>query len=46
MKYDDILDALAALVTIGGEEGSLRTLPENPEIDSTGLSMSMAYHLP
>lgn len=43
---DDILDALAALVTIDGEDGSLRTLPENPEIDSTGLSMSMAYRLP
>lgn len=45
-KYDDILDALAALVTIDGEEGSLRTLPGTPEIDSTGLPMSMAYRLP
>jgi predicted RNase H-like nuclease len=43
---DDILDALAALVTIGGEDGSLRILPGNPEIDSTGLPMSMAYRLP
>jgi predicted RNase H-like nuclease len=43
---DDILDALAALVTIDEEEGPLNTLPENPEIDSTGLPMSMAYRLP
>jgi Uncharacterized conserved protein len=43
---DDILDALAALVTIDEEEGPLNTLPENPEIDSTGLPMSMTYRLP
>ena len=43
----DILDALAALVTIDGEEGSLRTLPDSLETDSTtGFPMSMAYRLP
>ena len=46
VSADDILDALAALVTIDREEGSLCTLPENPETDSTGLPMSMAYRLP
>jgi predicted RNase H-like nuclease len=43
---DDILDALAALVTIDDGPGSLLKLPGNPEIDSTGLPMSMAYRLP
>jgi predicted RNase H-like nuclease len=43
---DDILDALAALVTIDGEEGPLHTMPGDPETDSTGLPMSMAYRLP
>lgn len=43
---DDILDALAALVTIDGGPGSLLKLPGKPEIDSTGLPMSMAYRLP
>lgn len=42
---DDILDSLAALVTIDGGSGSLFKLPGNPEIDSTGLPMSMAYRL-
>jgi predicted RNase H-like nuclease len=43
---DDILDALAALVTVDGEDGSLHVLPGSPESDSTGLPMSMTYRLP
>ena len=43
---DDILDALAAAVTakLGCHDGNrLRTLPECPPTDGTGLPMEMVY---
>jgi predicted RNase H-like nuclease len=41
---DDILDALAAAVTAKLANGSLRSLPEVPERDLTGLPMEMVYY--
>jgi predicted RNase H-like nuclease len=38
---DDILDAMAAAVIGKISRGCLQTLPENPEIDQTGLSMEI-----
>ncbi len=41
---DDILDALAAAWTAGQAViGNARTLPENPEFDSTGLRMEILF---
>lgn len=38
---DDILDALAAAITITTGLGELATIPEKPEIDAQGLPMEM-----
>lgn len=40
---DDVLDALAAAVAGKLGRGSLRSLPEHPELDSTGLPMEIVY---
>ena len=40
---DDILDALAAVVTAYRSKGSLQTVPECPPTDSLGLPMEMVY---
>lgn len=43
---DDILDAMAAGVTAIGYPDELATIPETPEIDSSGLWMEMVYRRP
>jgi len=40
---DDVVDALAALVTARGRPEEIRTIPETPELDSRGLPMEMVY---
>lgn len=40
---DDVLDALAAALAGKLGKGSLRSLPECPERDSTGVSMEIVY---
>lgn len=40
---DDIVDALAAAVTALADPSTLRTVPENPPLDSLGLPMEMVY---
>lgn len=41
---DDVIDALVCAVTAAGVwDGSLRTLPEEPERDGFGLAMEMVY---
>lgn len=41
---DDVIDALVCAVTAAGVwDGSLRTLPEDPERDGHGLAMEMVY---
>jgi predicted RNase H-like nuclease len=39
---DDIVDGLVGAVT-ATFSGRLRTLPEEPEVDATGLSMEIVY---
>lgn len=43
---DDLLDAFALAVTGSELTGELRTLPEDPDTDATGLRMEMVYALP
>jgi len=43
---DDILDAMAAAVIGQISKGCLQTLPENPEIDQTGLPMEIVRIAP
>jgi predicted RNase H-like nuclease len=43
VQPDDVLDALAAYVTISAPSESLRHLPEQPEWDAAGLPMQMLY---
>jgi predicted RNase H-like nuclease len=43
VQSDDVLDALAAYVTITAPSESLRHLPELPEWDAAGLPMQMLY---
>lgn len=44
MARDDVIDALVCAVTAAGVwDGSLRTLPEEPERDGFGLAMEMVY---
>lgn len=41
---DDLIDAMVCAVTAAGVwDGSLRTLPEQPERDGRGLAMEMVY---
>lgn len=41
---DDVVDAMVCVVTAAGVwDGSLRTLPEEPERDGRGLAMEMVY---
>jgi predicted RNase H-like nuclease len=44
IERDDLMDALAAAVTGKLGKGSLRSFPEWPERDSTGLPMEIVYH--
>jgi predicted RNase H-like nuclease len=44
LARDDVIDALVCAVTAAGVwDGSLRTLPEQPERDAYGLAMEMVY---
>ena len=40
---DDIVDAMVAAVTALADPSTLRTVPENPPLDSLGLPMEMVY---
>ncbi|MXR51151.1 DUF429 domain-containing protein [Halovenus sp. WSH3] len=40
---DDLIDAFAVALTARGDESGLRTLPEAPERDETGLPMEIVY---
>ncbi|MCY3875968.1 MAG: DUF429 domain-containing protein [Rhodobacteraceae bacterium] len=40
---DDVVDAMAAVITAASDSSVLRTLPETPEMDSQGLPMEMVY---
>ncbi len=43
-QADDVVDALVCAFTAAGVwDGSLRTLPESPELDGRGLAMEMVY---
>ena len=46
LSNDDLLDAFALAVTGSTLTGDLRTLPENPTEDATGLRMEMVYATP
>lgn len=46
VERDDILDALAAAATGKLSRGSLWSLPEHPDRDSTGLPMQIVYWRP
>lgn len=41
---DDILDALVAVVTAYKSRGKLKSIPEKPQTDSTGLPMQIIYY--
>jgi len=41
---DDILDALVTAVTAYKSKGKLKTIPEDPPIDSKGLPMQIVYY--
>ena len=43
VKRDDILDALAAVVTATGQMEKLATIPRTPEIDARGIPMEIVY---
>lgn len=43
VQSDDVLDALAAYVTITAPSKALRRLPEMPEWDAAGLPMQMLF---
>lgn len=43
VQRDDVLDALAAWVTVCGPSASLRSLPTVPQWDGAGLPMRMVY---
>lgn len=45
VALNDVIDALAAAVTAFLGKGRLLSIPENPEIDSNGLRMEMAYYI-
>ena len=46
VNKDDILDSLVAAVTAKCGFDSLRTIPDAPEHDETGLPMEMVYYTP
>lgn len=46
LTNDDLLDAFALAVTGSDRTGPLRTLPEDPDTDETGLRMEMVYAEP
>jgi predicted RNase H-like nuclease len=46
VKKDDILDALVAAVTARCGFKGLKTIPDAPEHDETGLPMEIVYYLP
>ena len=43
VAVDDVLDALVAAYTAGGDSSKLRSIPAVPETDSCGLPMEMVY---
>lgn len=46
LNKDDILDALVAVVTARYGINALKTIPDVPELDETGLPMEMVYYTP
>jgi len=46
LSNDDLLDAFALAVTGSPLTGDLRTLPDDPTEDATGLRMEMVYATP
>lgn len=46
LSEDDILDALVAAVTARYGFNALKTIPDTPELDETGLPMEMVYYTP
>jgi predicted RNase H-like nuclease len=42
---DDLVDAMAALLTAEGDPSQLKSLPASPETDSRGLRMEIVYRV-